>query len=533
MLLDVRPDHLKIVQDILGTHVPDREVWAFGSRVTGNATETSDLDLAVFGETPLDFETLAALRDAFSESRLPYKVDVVDWSTIGETFKNIILKNKIVIKKNIEVKKIWPEFPLEKCMSTIIDYRGKTPRKASSGIPLITAKIIKAGRIEKPTEFIDQKEYIKWISRGISEPGDIVVTTEAPLGEVAQLNDQKVALAQRVITLRGKSGFLNNTFLKFLMQSDYIQDQLKSRATGTTVVGIRQSEIRKIWLPLPPLPEQRAIAHILGTLDDKIELNRRMNETLEAMAQAIFKSWFVDFDPVRAKMEGRETGLPKEIEDLFPDSFEDSELGEIPRGWRVGSIGESFNIIMGQSPPGESYNTVGEGIPFYQGSADFGSRFPKRRIFCSSPKRFANAGDTLISVRAPVGEINMALEDCCIGRGVAAARHNTMSRSYTYYFMYVFAEMFDHFEAEGTVFGSINKNDFHNIQCIVPPVELIKSYEKTISILDSHVENNDRTVQSLSTLRDILLPKLLSGDIRIKDPENLLKLSTSALSEEK
>ncbi|MDD5713140.1 MAG: restriction endonuclease subunit S, partial [Smithellaceae bacterium] len=184
-------------------------------------------------------------------------------------------------------------------MAAIIDYRGKTPTKTSFGIPLITAKVVKGGRIETPDEFIAVDDYELWMRRGIPKAGDVVITTEAPLGEVAQLGAERVALAQRLITLRGKDGLLDNRFLKFLMQSENVQDQLRSRASGTTVLGIKQSELRKILLTLPPIEEQQAIAHILGTLDDKIELNRRMNETLEDMARALFKSWFVDFDPVR------------------------------------------------------------------------------------------------------------------------------------------------------------------------------------------------------------------------------------------
>ena len=162
----------------------------------------------------------------------------------------------------------------------------------------MTAKIVKNGRIEPPTEFIAESDYDDWMRRGLPEPGDVVLTTEAPLGEVAQLSRNKVALAQRVITLRGKQSVLHNTYLRYLLQSNFIQHQLEARATGTTVLGIKQSELRKVDLLLPPLATQKAIAQILGTLDDKIELNRQTNKTLEAIAKAIFKSWFVDFDPV-------------------------------------------------------------------------------------------------------------------------------------------------------------------------------------------------------------------------------------------
>ena len=234
----------------------------------------------------------------------------------------------------------WIVRPLEDCLTTLIDYRGKTPQKTSSGIPLITAKVVKGGRIETPDEFIAVDDYEPWMRRGIPKAGDVVITTEAPLGEVAQLGPERVALAQRLIALRGKPGILDNGFLKFLMQSGDVQDQLRARASGTTVLGIKQSELRKVLLKLPGIDEQRAIAHILGTLDDKIELNRRMNETLVAMARALFKSWFVAFDPVRAKVDGRDPGLPQPLAGLFPDCFEDSELGQIPKGWRTDSVGD-------------------------------------------------------------------------------------------------------------------------------------------------------------------------------------------------
>src|SRR5579872_6721792 len=238
----------------------------------------------------------------------------------------------------------WTEHPLEDCMAAIIDYRGKTPQKTSSGIPLITAKVVKGGRIETPDEFIAEEDYEAWMRRGMPEPSDVVITTEAPLGEVAQLGTEKVALAQRLIALRGRQGVLDNTFLKFLIQSRSVQDQLRARSSGTTVLGIRQSELRKVLLTLPPIVEQKAIAAVLGRLDDKIELNRRMNETLEGMGSALFKSWFVSFDPVCAKAENRNTGLPDGIAALFPDSFEESEIGDVPHGWPVVPLPEAVEL---------------------------------------------------------------------------------------------------------------------------------------------------------------------------------------------
>ena len=292
---------------------------------------------------------------------------------------------------------------------------------------------------------------------------------------------------------------------------------------GSPIPSTTRAAVYMLDLDVPPFDEQRAIGHILGTLDDKIELNRRMNKTLEKMAQAIFKSWFIDFDPVRAKTEGRDPGLPKHIVDLFPDCIEASDLANIPAGWRMGMLDEEFNITMGQSPPGDTYNEIGDGLPFFQGRADFGFRFPNRRVYCSAPTRIADKDDTLVSVRAPVGDINMAEERCGIGRGVAGVRHKTGARSYTYYAMRALEERFARFEAEGTVFGSINKNDFHNLVSVTPPPDLVVYFEGVIGLLDDKIETNENQSCTLVALRDTMLPKLISGELRIPDVERIVE----------
>jgi type I restriction enzyme S subunit len=182
----------------------------------------------------------------------------------------------------------------------------------------------------------------------------------------------------------------------------------------------------------------------------------------------------------------------------------------------VGCVDDEFDLTMGQSPPGETYNEGGEGQPFYQGRADFGSRFPTRRVYCTAPTRLAKAGDTLISVRAPVGDINMATEDCAIGRGVAAARHKSGSRSYSYQFMLGLEEVFGRFEAEGTVFGSIGKKDFRAIACARPPRAVIAEFEAMLAPIDSRIDATERDSRTLVGLRDTLLPKLISGELRVK-----------------
>lgn len=218
-------------------------------------------------------------------------------------------------------------------MDAIIDYRGKTPRKTATGIPLITAKIVKDGRLQRPTEYIAEADYDRWMRRGFPQAGDVVLTTEAPLGEVAQLSDARVALAQRIIVLRGKQSVLDNTFLKFLLRSDGMQARLHARASGSTVSGIKQSELRKVLVPIPTIGEQRAIASILGALEDKVEINLKISATLEAISQALFKSWFVDFGPVRASGRARHRPAPGDRR-TFPRRI------PLIRGWKYsGQLG--------------------------------------------------------------------------------------------------------------------------------------------------------------------------------------------------
>jgi len=376
--------------------------------------------------------------------------------------------------------------------------------------------------------------------------GAVMLSSRAPIGYLA-IAKNPIATNQGFRSLILKQGF-DSEFIYYSLKANI--DELERNASGSTFKELSGSALAHIKIRIPPLPDQRAIAHILGTLDDKIELNRRMNETLEAMARAIFKSWFVDLNPVidnalragnpipsalaekaarrremlcRAKAEGRDSCFPKHIADLFPDRFVDSDLGPIPAGWRVGSVYDEFDITMGQSPPGDTYNKVGEGLPFYQGRADFGFRFPGRRVYCKDPTRYANAGDTLISVRAPVGDINMASENCAIGRGVAAARHKNGSRSYTYQFMRSLEDVFARFEAEGTVFGSIGKKDFHSIRCVRLPYDVVIGFEHLVSPCDNRIEINERESCTLGALRDGLLLRLLSGAFSIKVAEKILR----------
>ena len=341
---------------------------------------------------------------------------------------------------------------------------------------------------------------------------------------VDMLDDGEVAFGStEFIVLRAVEGISAPLFIYYLAVSSDFREIAIASMTGTSgrqrvdVIALEQLEIN-----LPPLEEQKRIAGILGSLDDKIELLQKQNKTLEDMAKAIFKSWFVDFDVVHAKQKGlpkadimREYHLTDELYDLFPSDFENSSLGPIPLGWQVKTLSNIATLTMGQSPAGTTYNESGEGLPFYQGRTDFEFRFPKKRVYCSAPTRIAEKGDVLISVRAPVGDLNMANERCCIGRGVASIRPNTPNNSFLYYAMLNIHKKFDVFNTEGTVFGSINRKDLSSLAILTPSEDVLREFNAIVTSFDLKIEENLKQIQTLTELRDTLLPPLISGKIRV------------------
>jgi type I restriction enzyme S subunit len=497
-VVDLRPDQLATVQTILAAHVPNAEVWAFGSRAKWTAKDTSDLDLAVVAEKPILPTSLDRLRRAFEDSYLPIKVDVVDFARVSEEFRNVIRKQKVVVRKPAggdgATRLEWRTLPLEECVETIIDYRGKTPRKVSSGIPLITAKVVKGGRIETPDEFIAPEDYEGWMRRGIPRAGDVLLTMEAPLGEVAQLDDRKVALAQRLVALRGKSGLLDNSFLKYLLQSDLIQDQLRSRASGTTVLGIKQSELRKINLLLPPLPEQQAIAQMLGALDEKTELNQRMNETLEALAQSLFQNIM-------------------------------NEQRQSTNGWRRSTIGKEVRVVGGSTPSTTNPEFWEGGVFHWATPKDLAKLTSpvlldtERLITQAGVSQISSgllpAGTVLLSSRAPIGYLAISEVPIAVNQGFIAM---VCDKELPNHFVRLWAKQnMDVIEANanGTTFLEISKSNFRPLTVLVPPPQVLESFTRQVEPLHQRMVSNLKESRTLAVLRDALLPKLLSGQLRL------------------
>ena len=230
-----------------------------------------------------------------------------------------------------------------------------------------------------------------------------------------------------------------------------------------------------------------------------IPKNRAIYDNLEQQAQALFKSWFVDFEP-------------------FKDGeFIESELGMIPKGWRVGKLSDIADVTMGQSPSGESYNEHGIGEIFYQGRTEFGDRFPSIRLYTTAPNRMAESNSILLSVRAPVGDINVALQKCCIGRGLASINAIENYYSFVFYTVKSMKKDFDVYNGEGTVFGCINKDSLNNMSVIIPTDDIKSNFENIVSKLDNEYRLNHNEIVNLSNLRDTLLPRLMSGELKINE----------------
>ena len=525
--------HRRILNTLLQEHLPGVEVWAYGSRVNGRSHEGSDLDLVLRGPglDKIPLERLMDFEDAVRESMIPIPVEARDWARLPERFHREIEREHVVVVeaagrasgKIVPARfENWPTMPFTKAFLV------NPPVSIKRGCP---TPFVDMAAIQPGLRSVQSTRVREFRGSGSRfQNGDTLLARITPClenGKIARYTadaDSEIGHGStEFIVVRGRPGVTDTKYAFYITRSDQVRSYAIGQMTGTSGrQRVPPKSLTNLDVAVPPLPEQRAIAHILGTLDDKIELNRRMNATLEAMARALFKSWFVDFDPVRAKVEGRDTGLPKGIADLFPDRMVDSEMGEIPEGWEVRALKDCMNLTMGQSPPGSTYNDHGDGLPFFQGRSEFGFRYPEKRRFCSAPTRVANPEDTLVSVRAPVGDINLAWERCCIGRGVAALRHKSGSSSFTYHSAWALQRELKEYEHTGTVFGAINKGQFQALKVTEPDPRVVEAFD-TISVsLDARIRSNFAESLTLAALRDTLLPKLISGEIRVPGVERAL-----------
>ena len=343
----------------------------------------------------------------------------------------------------------------------------------------------------------------------ILKKGDIITPlTEQSLGllgTTARIPESgKYIQSQDIALVRCKKNRIDPNFCYYLISSNLVRQQFSAAAQQTKIRHTSPDKIMDCTVWIPNLENQIKIGRILTDIDNKIALNRSLNDNLEKMAKQLYDYWFVQFD------------FPDENGRSYKSSggamvWNEKLKREIPKHWNDGILSDIANITMGQSPEGSSYNEVGEGIIFYQGCTDFGIRFPDIRQYTTAPSRYANKGDILMSVRAPVGALNIANNDCCIGRGLSALSSKVGSMTHLYYTMNYFRLRFEDMNSAGTTFGSITKDELYSLPIVLPAHEVLLSFEKICApIYDKQMVIGEE-IKSLTKQRDELLPLLMNG----------------------
>ncbi len=352
--------------------------------------------------------------------------------------------------------------------------------------------------------------------------GDLVVAmtqqTAGLLGSTAIIPaDDEYLHNQRIGLISFDETVVDKLYLYYLFMSRSVRKQIEDSASGTKIKHTSPDKIYDVIVYLPDIVVQKSVGKLLWALEQKITNNACIATELESMAKMLYDYWFGQFDfpdangkPYRAS--GGEMVWNEQLK------------REIPKGWGAGCLSEVANIVMGQSPDGASYNEDGMGMIFYQGRTDFGTRFPTPRVYTTAPTRFAKEGDILLSVRAPVGDLNIAMEDCCIGRGLAALNSKLGSQLHLLYTLSGFKQIFDVMDGNGTTFGSITKDTLFEMKVVIPHSELLKAFEEAVSPIEQKIRACEIESRELSELRDWLLPMLMNGQAMVAPAETAPKL---------
>lgn len=516
-------DHAILRQAI--ARYPDiHHATLFGSRAMGTFGQGSDIDLALTGPA-LTQRTLAKLANELEESDLPYQVDL------------LIRNKKLNPKLQEHIRKHgkplgWETNNIEDLCEAVIDCPHSTPAWTDAGKLVLRSQNIRNGRLDlSQKSFTDTEHFTARNRRIVPTGGDLVITREAPMGEVCLLPDGlECCLGQRMVLLRPDCNQCDPRYLLYAIQSPHVQNQIGwSEGTGSTVSNLRIPHLKALEIKTPSLPEQRAIASVLGSLDDKIELNRRMNRTLEQMAAATFKAWFVDFDPVRAKASGATTfpGMPQQTFDALPTTFQDSPLGPIPEGWDAGELGDIVGLQNGFAFKSKDWQNAGTPVvkigSVKPGIVDLSQvSYVSDEIAEQSERYRLLTGDLLIGMTGYVGEAGLVphcdsapLLNQRVGRFTLADR-GTKHLGFIYCFTRrpEFKPLVES-KSHGTAQANVSSKDILSIPLVVPPAMFQDAFNATVRNYLDAILANVYQAQTLADTRDALLPKLLSGEVRV------------------
>lgn len=388
-----------------------------------------------------------------------------------------------------------------------------TPIKTESGPIYLGIDAVTDGGRLNPAEFsyLSESDYKIWTKRVTPQCDDIVFSYEATLGRYAMIPEGFYGcLGRRLAIVRAKDSRVNPRWLYYYFLSPEWSAFIANHTVkGSTVNRISVEDYPNYPIPLPERKMQDAVVEVLSAIDQKIDNNTNLCVELESMAKMLYDYWFTQFD------------FPDENGKPYRSSggemvWNEQLKREIPKGWSAGHLSDIANITMGQSPSGDTYNENGSGTIFYQGCTDFGTRFPVPRVYTSAPTRFAKAGDILMSVRAPVGTLNIAMEDCCIGRGLAALNSKFGPQLHLLYTLSGFKQLFDVMDGNGTTFGSITKDTLFEMKVVIPRRDQIKSFEEMVQPIEQKIRVAEQENRELTKLCDWLLPMLMNGQATVE-----------------
>lgn len=517
-MIDLSPGHLATVKAILADHVPTCEVHAFGSRVTWTANDHSDLDLAVIGREPIDREIIAELRMAFEESDLPIRVDIMDWAGAVDDLRQMIQADTVVLR----APRVHDGTPapapgpprLAPNMGALPGWRETT---WGAEVTLRYGKRLSDyGKDAGTVPVFGSNGAIGWTDAALV-PGPGVVLGRKGANRGVQYSRDPFFVIDTAYFVESKRQ--NNMRWLYYAIKHYRLGEIDD---GSPVPSTTRAAVYPRHLAVPPLAEQRAIANILGTLDDRIELNRQINKTLEAMARALFESWFVDFDPVHAKMDGRDTGLPPEIAALFPDCLVDSMLGEIPDGWNAGTLADIADL----NPESWGRRNTPRSIRYVDlGSVKWGTvADPQTYSWERAPtraRRVLRSGDTIVGTVRPRNG-SWALIDCgglTGSTGFAVMRPKTQRDRGYLWCAATSPDALEHLGhvADGAAYPAVRPVVVAQTAAVMPPDKVRWMFSSVAAPLLSQQAMIQRQSRLLSAVRDTLLPALMSGNIVAQD----------------
>ena len=520
--IDLDAEHRLFVLSLLTAHVPHCEVRAYGSRVKWTAGPYSDLDLAIVSNGQLSPLSLLELREALDESDLPFSVDVLDWRSIPDSFRGEIDQDYVVIKE-AQVLGEWSELSI----GEISDVVGggtpstKEPENFDGNIPWLTPRDL-------------SKQHERYVSRGkrnLSEQGlarssatmlpprSVLLTTRAPIGYVALANDL-ISTNQGFRSLVVREGYSPEFIYYWLLAN---KGELERHASGSTFQELSGSALKSIRIRVPAVAEQRRIASALSGLDDKIELDRRMCETLEQMARELFKAWFVDFEPVQAKLEDRWRedeslpSLPAKMHPLFPDHLVDSELGPIPAGWRVAGLDEIADFTNGlalQRFPAEE----DEYLPVIK-IAEMRRGYTDRTDKCSvklDPKYVVDDGDLLFSWSGSLEVVLWSHGRGALNQHLFKVTSAHFPRWFYWGWINKYLQEFQGIASgKARTMGHIRRHHLRDVKVCVPPLQLLDFAGESITPMIQAAVHCAVQARQTATLRAVVLPKLISGELRL------------------